>query len=71
MMAIVFAPHRFRTKRQLWAYCGLGVVTRSSSDWVPGSKKGEWLRAPVQLTRGLNLNHNHLAKAILKAPRQP
>lgn len=66
MMAIVVAPHRFRTKRQFWAYCGLGIVTRSSSDWVQGTRKGEWLRAPVQLTRGLNLNHNHLAKAILK-----
>ncbi len=66
MMAIVVAPHRFRTKRQFWAYCGLGIVTRSSSDWVQGTRKGEWLRAPVQLTRGLNINHNHLAKAILK-----
>ncbi len=24
-------PHRFRTKRQFWSYCGLGIVTRSSS----------------------------------------
>jgi transposase len=31
-----FGPIRsaFRTKRQVWSYCGLGIVMRSSSDWV-------------------------------------
>lgn len=66
MMAIVVTPHRFRTKRQFWAYCGLGIMTRSSSDWVRGEKTGEWRRAQVHSTRGLNLNHNHLAKAVLE-----
>ncbi len=32
MMAIVVTPHRFRTKRQFWAYSGFGVVVHSSSD---------------------------------------
>jgi len=32
IMAIMRAPHRFRTKRNLWPYVGLAVVTRSSAD---------------------------------------
>jgi hypothetical protein len=32
LLGILQTPHRFRTKRQLWTYCGLGVVTRSSAD---------------------------------------
>src|SRR4029078_4829836 len=27
IIAIVGSPHRFRTKRQFWSYCGLAVVT--------------------------------------------
>lgn len=34
LMPIVVSPARFRTKRQFWSYCGLGIVMRSSSDWV-------------------------------------
>ena len=65
LLAIVITPFRFRTVRQFWAYCGLGIVQRSSSDWVqqPG---GGWVRAPVYQTRGLNRNFNHTAKAIFK-----
>ena len=29
----VQTPHRFRTKRQFWAYCGLALETRSSADF--------------------------------------
>lgn len=65
IMAIVVAPHRFRTKRQFWSYCGLGVVMRSSADWVQ-DKNRSWVRAQVATTRGLNFNHNHLAKSIMK-----
>ena len=32
LLAIVATPHRFRTKRNLWPYAGLAVVTRSSAD---------------------------------------
>lgn len=34
LIPIVITPHRFRTKRQFWAYCGCGLVTRTSSDWA-------------------------------------
>lgn len=64
MLPIVITPHRFRTKRQLWAYAGLGITTHSTSDWVQES--GGWRRARVPQTRGLNRSHNHALKAIFK-----
>ena len=33
LIALVQTPHRFRTKRQLWAYCGLALQTRSSGEY--------------------------------------
>ena len=65
LLPIVVTPHRFRTRRQFWAYCGLGIVMRSSSDWVQ-SRSGAWERAKVQQTRGLNRNHNPRLKGIFK-----
>ena len=62
---IVVTPHRFRTKRQFWSYCGLGIVTRSSSDWVQATD-GSWIRARVPQTRGLSRQHNHFLKSIFK-----
>lgn len=64
LLPIVVTPHRFRTRSQFWAYCGLAVVTRSSSDWVR-TPKG-WKRANVQRTRGLNRNRNSTLKNIFK-----
>lgn len=63
-LAIVITPFRFRTKRQLWAYAGLAVVTRTSADHdlLDGMlvRRG---RRP--LSRGLNVNHNHALKNVL------
>ena len=64
LLPIVVTPHRFRTKRQFWAYCGFGVVTRSSADWV--RLDGKWVRARVAQTRGLNFNFNRTLKMIFK-----
>jgi transposase len=36
--AVVVTPDRFRTRQQFWSYCGLGIVMRSSSDWVRGRR---------------------------------
>jgi len=33
ILARVASPHRFRTKRQLWTYCGLAVTTHSSAEY--------------------------------------
>jgi transposase len=65
LLPIVVTPHRFRTKRQFWSYCGLGIVMRSSADWVRDTS-GTWQRTQMQQTRGLNLTHNHQLKAIFK-----
>jgi hypothetical protein len=65
LIPIVVTPHRFRTRRQFWSYCGLGIVTRSSSDWVQ-TADGTWVRARVPQTRGLSIQHNHFLKDIFK-----
>jgi transposase len=62
---IVVTPHRFRTKRQFWSYCGLGIVTRSSSDWVQ-TADGGWIRARIPQTRGLSRQYNRVLKDIFK-----
>jgi transposase len=53
LVPIVVTPHRFLTKRLFWGDCGLGIVTRSSSDWVRAAE-GQWIRARVPQTRGLS-----------------
>jgi len=66
IVATVVSPERFRTSRQFWAYCGLGIVMRSSSDWVKDSREG-WLRKEVMQTRGLNRNRNSMMKRVFKS----
>ena len=65
LLATMQTPWRFRTKRSLWAYAGLAVVTYSSSDhdFIAG-KPVRRRRAP--LTRGLNRNHNRVLKDVFK-----
>ena len=65
ILATAITPLRFRSKRQFWPYCGLAVVTRTSSDyeWVNGAVRRK--RKPIQ-TRGLNQNHNRTLKAVFK-----
>ena len=65
LLPIVITPHRFRTRQQFWSYCGLGIVMRSSSDWVR-TPDGRWIRAQVQQTRGLTRQHNHTLKDVFK-----
>jgi len=65
LMAVMQTPHRFRTKRQLWNYCGLGLETHDSGEWR--AVKGQLRRAKKQATvRGLNEDHNHDLKDIFK-----
>lgn len=64
LLPIVVTPHRFRSKRQFWSYCGFGVITRSSADWK--KLHGSWVKDRVVQTRGLNRNHNKILKAIFK-----
>jgi transposase len=57
--------NRFRTKRQLWAYCGLALRTYTSGEYrfVAGQLKRS---KKVLAVRGLNINHNHDLKNIFK-----
>jgi len=65
LLAVIGTPHRFRTRRQLWPYVGLSVVTRTSGEgeFVDGKLQRKQ-RAP--LTRGLNANHNRMLKNVFK-----
>lgn len=65
LLAIVGTPHRFRTKRQLWPYAGLRVVTQSTADYQ--EQGGRIVRSPKKVaTRGLNWNHNPRLKQVFK-----
>jgi hypothetical protein len=66
MMAVIGSPFRFRTKRQLWTYCGFAVVTRSSADYMVIGDKFERRHKHMQ-TRGLNPNHSRRLKVIFKS----
>src|SRR3954466_880046 len=62
-VALMQTPHRFRTKRQLWAYSGLALETRTSADYR--FVNGELQRSKkLRNIRGLNANHNHDLKYI-------
>ena len=65
VLATMGTPWRFRTKRHLWGYAGLAVVTRSSADYTLVAGQPVRRRRPVQ-TRGLNRNHNRVLKDVLK-----
>jgi transposase len=64
IVAIVVAPERFRTRQQFWSYCGLGIVTRSSSDWERDGRG--WARRETVSTRGLNRNRHPVLKDVFK-----
>src|SRR5262249_16814297 len=65
LIAILQTPNRFRTKRQLWGYCGLALRTYTSGEYR--FVKGQLQRSKKVLAiRGLNLNHNHDLKNIFK-----
>ena len=66
IIATIDTPHRFRTKRPLWAYLGLAVVTHSSADYQVRDGKVQRSRKAVQ-TRGLNRHYNHRLKAVFKS----
>jgi len=65
LIALIQTPNRFRTKRQLWAYCGLALRTytqrRISFRQWPTQTLQESLGRPR-----LNINHNHDLKNIFK-----
>jgi hypothetical protein len=66
LLALMQTPRRFRSKRQLWKYSGLGVEThdRAQHHYVDGQLQRS--QKPSQV-RGLNQDHNHEMKEIFKS----
>ena len=66
LVALLQTPHRFRTKRQLWAYSGFAVEVHDSGEyrWVRGKLQRNRERITV---RGLNDNHNQDVKYLFKS----
>lgn len=70
IVGTLISPHRFRTKRQLWSYAGLGVVIRSTNDWKL-SGGGLERRRGHERALGLNKNrHPVLKEAFIGAAQQ-
>ena len=69
LLATLQTPWRFRTKRHLWAYAGLAVVTRTTAEYeLPAGGSGRPVRRRrPPMTRGLNQNHNRVVKAVVKS----
>ena len=68
-VALIQTPHRFRTKRQLWTYSGLGLETRDSGEYH--YVQGQVRRRKKQVSiRGLNKDHNHDLKGLFQSCRQ-
>ena len=65
LLALMQTPHRFRSKRQLWTYSGLGIETHDSAQYRYIHGQLQCSQKPQQL-RGLNQNHNHAMKEIFK-----
>lgn len=66
LLALLQTPHRFRTKRQLWAYSGLALESEISGEYCMVG--GRIVRSKKQLNvRGLNRNHNHDLKYLFKS----
>jgi transposase len=65
LIALMQTPHRFRTKRQLWTYSGLGLETHDSAQYRADEGQLQRSRKPATV-RGLNKDHNHDLKDIFK-----
>src|ERR1700731_4544459 len=63
-VSLIQTPHRFRTKRQLWAYSVLALETRTKSEYR--FVQGQVRRSKKLLIRGLNKDHNHDLKGLFK-----
>src|SRR6266567_7138312 len=66
LVALLQTPHRFRTKRQLWAYSGFAVETHDSGEYryVRGKLRRNRERISV---RGLSDNYNRDLKNLFKS----
>jgi len=66
LLGILQTAHRFRTKRQLWTYSGLGIEVHSSADHHVVKGQLERKKKHIEI-RGLNKNYNHDLKNLFKS----
>jgi transposase len=65
ILGIAGTPHRFRSKRQFWTYCGLVVVSKVTSKYE--LVDGRISRSKKQpLVRGLNHNYSRTLKEVFR-----
>jgi transposase len=65
ILGIALTPHRFRTIKQFWNYCGLAVRTKISAEYE--IDQGRVRRSKKQpLVRGLNRNYSRALKEVFK-----
>jgi transposase len=66
LVALLQTPHRFRSKRQLWAYSGFAVQTHDRGEYR--CVRGKLQRNRERMTvRGLNDNYNRDLKNLFKS----
>lgn len=65
ILAFAITPYRFRTRKQFWHYCGLGLRSKITSEYefVQGRVRRSKKRP---LLRGLNPNYNRALKDAFK-----
>ena len=66
LVGLLQTPHRFRSKRQLWAYSGFAVETHDSGEYRYVRGKVQRNRERITV-RGLNDNHNKDLKSLFKS----
>jgi transposase len=65
ILGFAVTPHRFRTRKQFWTYCGLAVTSKVTSEYA--IIQGQVRRSKQQpLVRGLNRNYNRSLKEVFK-----
>jgi transposase len=65
ILGIAGTPHRFRSKKQFWTYCGLAVTSKITSEYQ--MVDGRISRSKKQpLVRGLNRNYSRTLKDVFK-----
>lgn len=66
IIAAIGSADRFSGRRQMWAYCGLSVVTRSSSGYEIAGELVRERRGATQ-TRGLTRQYSRRLKRVFKS----
>ncbi len=65
LIALMQTAHRFRTKRQLWAYSGLALETHDSAQYHYAARTTATIQETAA-TPWAQSNHNHDLKNIFK-----